>query len=74
MKSKFRKELDSILNFIICKGSLTLFFYGMVLLFINFPIIAGCLTAALVTAGVLGVLGLKMEVESKNESKSDKKG
>ena len=74
MKSKFRKELDSILNFIICIGSLTLFFYGMVLLFINFPIIAGCLTAAFVTAGVLGVLGLKMEVESKNESKSDKKG
>lgn len=74
MKSKFRKGLDSILNFIICIGSLTLFFYGMVLLFINFPIIAGCLTAALITSGVLGVLGLKMEVESKNESKSDKKG
>lgn len=70
MKSKFRKELDSILDFIICIGSLTLFFYGMVLLFINFPIIAGCLTAALVIVGVLGVLGLKME----NEPKSDKKG
>ena len=70
MKSKFRKELDSILDFIICIGSLTLFFYGMVLLFINFPIIAGCLTAALVIVGVLGILGLKME----NEPKSDKKG
>lgn len=74
MKSKFRKELDSILDFIICIGSLTIFFYGMVLLFINFPIIAGCLTAALVIVGVLGVLGLKMEVKSENESKFDKKG
>ena len=74
MKSKFRKELDSILDFIICIGSLTIFFYGMVLLFINFPIIAGCLTAALVIVGVLGILGLKMEVKSERESKADQQG